>query len=71
MRRYGGSGKSFSGMVGKNETICQLTSLIDNNQLLRPFIEPVLMNVNLDDYRPVFLEFLTTVFQFGSYFTVK
>ena len=51
--------------------ICQLTSLINNSRLLKPFIEPILMNVNFDNCRPIFLEFLKTVFQFGDFFTVK
>ena len=45
-RRSGGWGKSFSGRVGRNGTHLS-TNFITSSQLLKLFIEPILMNVLL------------------------
>ena len=38
-------GKSLPGKFGRMEHICQLTNQIAYSQLLKPFIEPILMTV--------------------------
>ena len=44
-KRSGCWGSIFRGRVGEMEHICQVTNLIANKQLLKPFIEPILTNV--------------------------